>query len=120
MFITKVIAQTKEWRSLQQETNYPCVSGITDDIATIQGVTCLIANAASIVFTLVGFAGFLMLVVGGIRFMLSGGTAQSIQQSTKTVTGAVIGLVLALSSFLIVTLISQFTGVNLGTIIFEN
>jgi hypothetical protein len=120
MFVTKALAQTKDWQTLQGETGYLCVAGNSNDVVTIQGVTCLIANAASIIFTLVGFAGFVMLVVGGVRLMLSGGTAQDLQKAKKTIIGAVIGLVLALLSFLIVKLISDFTGVNLMTIVFEN
>ena len=59
-------------------------------------------------------AGFVMLVVGSFRYLLSGGNAKGTETARNTMTFAIVGLVVALSAFIILSLIAQFTGV--GTI----
>ena len=87
-----------------------CVS--EDGVATIQGLRCLIANILSIAITGIGFAGFIMLIVGGFRYLTSGGNSKGTETAKNTITFAVIGLVVALSSFVILNLIAEFTGVK--------
>jgi hypothetical protein len=106
------------WNEGPSTTGYECVAN--GDVATIQGVTCLIYNIGTVVFTILGFGGLIMLTVSGLRYMLSGGTAQAVDKARRSVVGVVVGLVLALSSFLIVALISRFTGVEIGVLEFNN
>lgn len=104
-----VSAQGQDWRT---GGNGACV-GENTDVATIQGITCLVANAFSVVFSLLGIGGFVMLTIAGIRYMFSGGNAQGVEGAKKSITGIIIGLVLVLSSFLILRLIHGFTGISL-------
>jgi hypothetical protein len=107
---TPAAAQTRTWSGV-------CV-GPTEgasDVATIQGLECLIANIFTVVITLIGLAGFVMFVVGGIMWMLSGTDTQATANARKTMTYAVIGLVVTLSSFILLNLISAFTGINIIT-----
>jgi len=98
-------AQTSTWEGV-------CVSETDPDVATIQGLQCLIANILSVILTIIGLAGFIMLIVGAFRWMLSGGNQQSVSKAGNTMVYAVIGLILALSSFMILNIIAQFTGVE--------
>lgn len=98
-------AQTQAWTNV-------CVSQKDETVATLQGLQCLIANVLSVFITMVGLAGFVMMIVAGLNWMLSGGDPQKIEKSKKTLTFAVIGIVLALSSFIIINLISSFTGIE--------
>jgi hypothetical protein len=45
--------------------------------------------------------------------LASGGNAKGIENGKKTITFSVIGLVLALSAFIILNLIASFTGIEL-------
>ncbi|MBU0576496.1 hypothetical protein KJ654_02440 [Patescibacteria group bacterium] len=81
-------------------------------VATIQGLRCMIANILSVAITAIGFAGFLMLIIGGFRYLTSGGNSKGTETAKNTITFAVIGLVVALSSFVILNLIAEFTGVK--------
>jgi len=85
---------------------------VEDGVATIQGFRCLIANILSIAITGIGFAGFIMLIVGGFRYLTSGGNSKGTETAKNTITFAVIGLVVALSSYIILNLIAEFTGVK--------
>jgi len=111
---TKILAQTKVWEELGPELGVGmCVN--EEGVATIQGIACLIANTLSISLTLIGITGFIMLVIGSLRWMVSGGNSQNVDKAKKTITFAIVGLILAVSSYLIINLIAQFTGVNIIT-----
>jgi len=105
----KVTAQTKKWSGV-------CVGpagGIASDVATIQGLECLVANIFTVFITLLGLAGFVMFLVAGVRWMTSGGNSKGIETARNTMTFAVVGLVVALSAFIVINLIADFTGVNI-------
>jgi hypothetical protein len=89
-----------------------CVSGPGNDVPTIIGLECLLANVLGVAVTFIGLAGFVMLLYGSFKFLISGGNNKGMEDAQKTLTFSVIGLVVALSSFLIVRLISEFTGVS--------
>lgn len=119
------MAQTQEWELFNRKCVGPESSSVTGpkgtitttdatDVATIQGFGCLIANVFSVAIAFIGFAGFVMLVVGSFRYLLSGGNAKGTETARNTMTFAIVGLVVALSAFIILSLIAQFTGV--GTI----
>lgn len=84
-------------------------------VATIQGFGCLVANVLSVTLTIIGLVGFIMMIVGSMKWLLSGGNTQNVESARKTMTWAVVGLGVALSSFVIINLIAQFTGVNVIT-----
>ncbi len=102
-------AQTADWATREAELGVVCsVNGV----ATIQGIMCLLANVMSVFLTLIGIAGFVMLVFGSIKWLISGGNSQTLESSKKTITYAFIGLILALGSVLIINIIARFTGIN--------
>ncbi len=103
-----VSAQTQDWSGV-------CVGSAENnagDVATIQGLECLIANVFTVFITLLGLAGFVMFLVAGVRWLTSGGNSKGIETARNTMTFAVVGLVVALSSFIVINLIADFTGVN--------
>ncbi len=87
-----------------------CVEG---DVATIQGFQCLIANIFSVAITVIGLGGFVMMIVGSFYYLTSGGNTKGTDTAKKTLTSAVLGLVVALSAFIILNLIASFTGVSI-------
>lgn len=103
-------AQTQPWSGV-------CVAdeaGIVGngDVATIQGLQCLIANVLTVALTVIGLAGFVMIIIGAFRYMLSGGNTKTTESARNTITYAIIGMIVALSAFILLNLISAFTGVD--------
>lgn len=86
--------------------------GRTANVATIQGLGCMLANILSIGVTGIGLAGFVMFLVGSFSYLLSGGNSKTTEQARGTFTYAVIGLVVALSAIIILRIIVAFTGVQ--------
>ncbi len=110
IFPSIVQAQTKDWVDLQQG-GY-CVAGPDNDIATIHGIVCLIANILSVILQVLGLAGFIMMIVGALKYMILG-NAEGAKSAKNTMTYAVVGLVVALGSYAIMRLIAEFTGVDI-------
>lgn len=103
---TQASAQTFEWSGV-------CVGeGPNTDVATIQGAECLIANVFIVTITLIGLVGFVMFIFGALKWMMSGSDTQGIKKASSTMLYSVAGLVVALSAFIIISLIADFTGVN--------
>jgi hypothetical protein len=87
-----------------------CVSN--GDVATIQGFECLFANILKVVMGFAGLAFFAMLVVGGFKFITSGGDPKKMASASSTLTLAFVSVLGVIVSWLILLLIQNFTGVN--------
>lgn len=85
------------------------------DVATIQCLVPLFGNLVQGVLVLSGVALFVMLVVGGYNFLLSGGDQKKLEMAKGTLTNAVIGLVVIVAAYLIIKTVSVFTGVTTVT-----
>ncbi|MDQ5950821.1 MAG: hypothetical protein QG639_97 [Patescibacteria group bacterium] len=83
------------------------------DVATIQGAQCLIANAFSVIITVIGLAGFVMFIFGAFQWMISGTNPKGADTARQSMTYAVIGIVVALCGFIIINLLAEFTGVDM-------
>ena len=82
------------------------------DVATIQCIVPLFRNIVVSLVQLSGVALFLMFIVGGFQFLTSGGNPKQLEQAKNTLTHAIIGVVVIVSSYLILKLVQQFTGVD--------
>ena len=63
----------------------------------------------------IGFAGvafFVMLLVGGFKYLTAGGEPPAIESARKTLTFAISGLILIALSYLFLRFIGVFTGVD--------
>ena len=95
-------AQGKTWSGA-------CVS---DGVATIKGFECLYQNILQIIVGVAGIAFFLMFIVGGFKYLTSGGDSKKTAAASSTLTMAVIGIVGVIVSWLILLFIQNFTGIN--------
>jgi hypothetical protein len=67
------------------------------------------------VITLAGLGAFIMLIVGGFMYLMSGGEKEATQKAQKTLTYAIGGLVVTLSAWIIMNFVGNFLGINLAT-----
>lgn len=97
-----------DWKS------YGCtikIGGI--DIPTLKCLEVVFANILKVATSLAVLALFIMLVVGGFKYLTSGGDAKKATSAQQTMTYAVGGLVLMVLAFLIFRVIEEFTGVTI-------
>lgn len=81
-------------------------------VATIKGFEVIFNNVVTVALGLAGIVLFIMLILGGFKFMLAGGDPKTAAAARNTITYAVLGLVVLILSYLILELIRQFTGAN--------
>ncbi len=81
-------------------------------IATLRCIPIIINNVVYAALALAGVAAVFLITISGIKFMLSGGDQLKIEQARKTLTYAIIGLVLVLGSFFIINVIATVTGAS--------
>jgi len=90
-----------------------CTQPQVVEVATIKGVECAFSNTISVVLALAGIVLFVMFLIGGLRYLTSGGDPKATEAAKGTLTHAIAGLVVLILAFLILRLIETITGVQL-------
>lgn len=83
-----------------------------NDVATLKGLEGVFENVVQIVLGLAGIVLFIMIIVGGFKYITAGGDPKGMEGAKKTLTYAIGGMVFLALGFLILRLIEQFTGVT--------
>ena len=89
--------------------------GCTWDNGGVANIACLnilFANLIRALVMLAGVALFIMLLIGGFKYLTSGGDAKKAESGRSTIMWAIIGLVVMISSYAIIRAIEMFTGVT--------
>lgn len=87
-----------------------CVTKGGGTIATIKWFETLFSNIVSVALGLGGIVLFVLLLMGGFKYITAGGDPKAIDGAKKTITSAIFGLVVLALAFLILRLIEQITG----------
>ncbi|HNP89406.1 MAG: hypothetical protein BWY24_00282 [Microgenomates group bacterium ADurb.Bin219] len=106
------ILLAQDWKTGCYTEITPPGGGDPIKVATIKGFECIFANILNIVVRFAGIALFLMFLVGGFKYLTSGGDPKKSQAAQQTLTYAIIGLVVILGAWIIFLLIKEFTGVD--------
>ncbi|MDD3679244.1 MAG: pilin [Candidatus Shapirobacteria bacterium] len=90
---------------------------LPDQVSTMDQTPAILSQTLSNVLTLLligaGVAFFFMFVAGGLRWILSAGDKEKVEGAKKQISSAIIGLVLILLVFAVVSLIRTLFGINL-------
>ncbi len=78
----------------------------------LTGLQDIFSNVISLAIGFAGIVFFIMFIVGGFSYLTAGGNPQAVEGARKTLTYAIMGLVFIALAFLILTIISNFTGVK--------
>ncbi len=93
-----------------------CIPPDSDNCAAvIGGFEGLFANVLNAVLGLAGIVLFIMLIIGGFKYITSGGDPKAAAAARMTLTHAIMGIVLVASAYLILVIIQEFTGADLTT-----
>lgn len=82
------------------------------EVFTFQCLEGIFANILGIAVRLAGLAVFVMLLVGGFKYLTSGGDPEAKKKASDTLTWAIVGFVVLLLGWFILRFISEFTGVE--------
>jgi hypothetical protein len=91
------------------------ITGNGDTAGGVTGVAGILLNIARIVVYIVGALAVLFLVYGGVMYLTAGGDDGKVKSARAIITNAIIGLVIAIVAFSIVTIVQglvsgQFIG----------
>jgi len=76
------------------------------------GIFRVIVN---VLLFIIGAVSVIMLIIGGIRYTISGGDSSAVTAAKNTILYAVIGIIVAILAYAIVNfVITSFTGANAG------
>lgn len=76
--------------------------------AKLSDLVIVFANITSVIATFAGFAVLLMLVRGGVAYITAQGDPKALQGARGSVTWAIIGLIVILSAYAIISIIVGF------------
>lgn len=80
--------------------------------ATLEDFRFVFENAVKAILGLAGIAFFILILIGGLKYLTSGGDPKATEGAQKTITYAVFGLIAIVLSYLVLVLIQNITGVN--------
>lgn len=83
-----------------------------EPVVTLQCLECIFLAILHIAIRLAGLAVFIMLIIGGFKYLTAAGDPKSAQAAKNTITYAIFGLVLILFAWFILYFIEYFTGVK--------
>src|SRR3990172_202981 len=91
--------------------------GPTGEFADLSNIKVENIISAGISFALIiaAIIFFLMLIIGGIRWMMSGGDKAQTESARNQVTAALVGLVIVFAAWAIANLLAGFFGIDIFT-----
>lgn len=73
----------------------------------------MVSGFLNLILIVAGLAFFFILVVGGVKWILSGGDKAHTEGARNQITAALVGLVIVFSAWAIAKLIDSFFGINI-------
>lgn len=75
-------------------------------------IASLLQAGVTLIFIIAGIVFFFMLVIGGIRWIVSGGDKAQTEAARNQITAALVGLVIVFAAWAIATLLANFFGIS--------
>jgi hypothetical protein len=101
-----VLAATEEQINLKPE------GGLAGSVSSLT-IGGIIAGLLKLALVIAAIVFFFILVIGGIRWIISGGDKGQTEQARGQITAALVGLVIVFAAWAIAGLIGTFFGVNI-------
>ena len=98
---------------LAQSGTTKTIQKAVGDPAKLSDLNKVFENVVNVALAFAGIVLFVMLIIGGFRYITAGGDPKGIEGAKKTLTYAIAGIVLVAVSFLILNFIASFTGANI-------
>jgi hypothetical protein len=87
-------------------------NGKTTEVATLSCLPVIFANLLTVILGFAGLMTILMFMLGSFKFMHAGGNPEIIKGAKNRFTYAMLGLVIVILSFVVISIISYVTGVK--------
>jgi hypothetical protein len=98
--------------STSNEINLKPEGGLAGAVSGLS-IGAIIAGLLKLALVIAAIVFFFMLVIGGIRWIISGGDKGQTEQARSQITAALVGLVIVFAAWAIAGLIGTFFNVNI-------
>lgn len=88
-----------------------CPRGNQDDLNNLPSLQCgeeIFSNVLKGLFALAGIAAFIVLLMGGFKYITAGGDDKAVGEARKMLTGAVGGLVLVVAAYALLNILTYY------------
>ena len=82
------------------------------DVATLQCIPIVLKNVVNAALIFSGTIALILVILSGIKFITSKGDQKQVDTAKRTLTYAILGLIIILLSFFIIQFVSFVTGVQ--------
>lgn len=106
-FIPTALAQEKEIQLI------PKTGSGFEDLATKVTIPAFVSAAITLALVIAAIIFFFMLVIGGIKWIMSGGDKAQTEGARNQITAALVGLVIVFAAWAIAQLIGTFFGIKI-------
>jgi hypothetical protein len=91
------------------------ISPSTSDFKPLTSITVsgIVSGAISLALLVVALVFFFILIMGGLRWVMSGGDQKNVEAARGQITNALIGLAIVFATFAIMKLIETIFGISL-------
>jgi hypothetical protein len=88
-------------------------SGLVDqDAPPLYELNIIFGNIIPLALGIAGIVLFIMLLLGGFKYMTSGGNPKAAESARNTLTYAIAGLILISAAYFIILFIKEYTGIG--------
>ena len=88
---------------------------VPNEIQPINNVVSVVRAIIQFILVVAFVLAFIMLLIGGIRWITAGGDEKAVGSARNMITAALIGLVVVLVAYALIKLVETFFGVNIIT-----
>lgn len=100
-----------DWSTCSQTVTNPATGQVVGSAATLNCVPVLLKLLINAAFAFVGVTALFFIVMSGIKFITaSGNDPKQVETARKTLTFAIVGLIIVLMSFFIVNFVAFVSG----------
>lgn len=86
-----------------------------NQVTNLFGQTGTFRTLTNVMLYLIGAISVIMLIVGGLRYVVSGGESTAVQGAKNTILYAIVGIIVAILAYAVVSfVITSFTGASGG------
>ena len=78
-----------------------------DQAATLFGNTGIFTTVTNVMLFIVGAISVIMIVIGGLRYVLSGGNSTNVTAAKNTILYAIVGLVVAMLAYAVINFVIE-------------
>jgi sorbitol-specific phosphotransferase system component IIC len=78
-----------------------------DQAATLFGATGIFTTISNVMLFIVGAISVIMVIIGGLRYVISGGNSTNITAAKNTILYAIVGLIIAIMAYAIINFVLE-------------